>query len=278
MVLRMTLHLPTVSDDVASDVAGIGRFAASRGWVPATSGNFSRRIDATHIAITRSGIDKGNIRPEHLIVVDLNAPLPAGVSAETPLHVARYAADAATGAIVHVHSVAATVLSRIDATHVAITRSGIDKGNIRPEDLIVVDLNAPLPAGVSAETPLHVARYAADAHTGAIVHVHSVAATVLSRIDAAKGAVELHGFEMHKSLNGITTHESSVRLPIFANDQDTAALATRIESALGAAAVPGYLLCGHGLYAWGATMDDARRHLEGLEFLLQCSLEERRIT
>lgn len=209
MVLRMTLHLPTVPDSVASDVATIGRFAASRGWVPATSGNFSHRIDATHIAITRSGIDKGNIRPE---------------------------------------------------------------------DLIVVDLNAPLPAGVSAETPLHVARYAADAHTGAIVHVHSVAATVLSRIDAAKGAVELHGFEMHKSLSGITTHESSVRLPIFANDQDTAALATRIEAALGADPVPGYLLCGHGLYAWGATMDDARRHLEGLEFLLQCSLEERRIT
>lgn len=209
MVLRMTLHLPTIPDDIASDIAAIGRFAASRGWVPATSGNFSRRIDARHVAITRSGIDKGNIRSE---------------------------------------------------------------------DLIVVDLDAPLPSGVSAETPLHVARYAADAETGAIVHVHSVAATVLSRVDASSGAVELHGFEMHKSLRGITTHESSVRLPIFANDQDTAALATRIETGLGAApAVPGYLLAGHGLYAWGATMDDARRHLEGLEFLLQCSLEERRI-
>ena len=209
MVLRMTLHLPTVSDEVAADVASIGRFAASRGWVPATSGNFSRRIDATHAAITRSGIDKGNIRPE---------------------------------------------------------------------DLVVVDLNAPLPAGVSAETPLHVARYLADESTGAIVHVHSVAATVLSRVDEAKGAVELQGFEMHKSLRGITTHESSVRLPVFANDQDTAALAGRIEAALGShPSVPGYLLAGHGLYAWGATMDDARRHLEGLEFLLQCSLEERRI-
>ncbi len=210
MVLRMTLHLPMVPDTVASDIASIGRFAASRGWVPATSGNFSRRIDAMHVAITRSGIDKGNIRPE---------------------------------------------------------------------DLIVVDLNAALPSGVSAETPLHVARYSADDRIGAIVHVHSVAATVLSRVDAAKGAVELRGFEMHKSLRGITTHESSVRLPIFANDQDTAALARRIESALGATPpVPGYLLAGHGLYAWGVTMDDARRHLEGLEFLLQCSLEERRIT
>jgi methylthioribulose-1-phosphate dehydratase len=210
MVLRMTLHLPAVPAEVASDVAGIGRFAASRGWVPATSGNFSRRIDGSHIAITRSGIDKGNIRSE---------------------------------------------------------------------DLIVVDLKGPLPPGVSAETPLHVARYRSDPNTGAIVHVHSVAATVLSRADAAKGALELHGFEMHKSLRGITTHESSVRLPIFANNQDTVALAERIEEELeNAPPVPGYLLSGHGLYAWGATMDDARRHLEGLEFLLQCALEERRIS
>jgi methylthioribulose-1-phosphate dehydratase len=205
----MTVHLPAVPDEVAGDIAAIGRFAGSRGWVPATSGNFSRRIDARHIAVTRSGIDKGNIRPN---------------------------------------------------------------------DLAVVDLGAPLPVGVSAETPLHVARYRADASVGAIVHVHTVAATVLSRADAHKGAVQLEGFEMHKSLEGINTHQTLLRLPIFANDQDTYALAAEIEAVLGAKpSVPGYLLSGHGLYAWGATMDDARRHLEGLEFLLQCSLEERRL-
>ena len=43
------------------------------------------------------------------------------------------------------------------------------------------------------------------------------------------------------------------------------------------AAVPGFLLSGHGLYAWGATAADARRHVEGLEFLLACHLEERRL-
>ena len=198
-----------IPNDVAGDIASIGRFAASRGWVPATSGNFSRRLDSDNIAITRSGIDKGNIRAN---------------------------------------------------------------------DLVVVALKGQLPTGVSAETPLHVARYRRDMQTGAIVHVHSVAATVLSRVDAAQGFVELEGFEMHKALRGISTHESTVRLPIFANDQDTQALAERIEETLAdRPEVPGYLLAGHGLYAWGATMDDARRHLEGIEFLLQCSLEERRL-
>ncbi|HVA29233.1 MAG TPA: methylthioribulose 1-phosphate dehydratase [Candidatus Baltobacteraceae bacterium] len=198
----------TIPDTLAGDLAAIGRFAASRGWVPATSGNFSRRIDGRTIAITRSGIDKGTI-----------------------------------GAA----------------------------------DLIAVDLEAPLPPGVSAETPLHVARYRNDPGVGAIAHVHSVAATVLSRADQARGYVQVDGFEMQKSI-GLTTHESTVRLPIFANDQDTQALARRIEAALGATPpVPGYLLAGHGLYAWGATMDETRRHLDGLEFLLACSLEERRI-
>jgi methylthioribulose-1-phosphate dehydratase len=198
-----------VPASVASDLAAIGRFVAARGWVPATSGNFSRRIDADYAAVTRSGIDKGNIRPD---------------------------------------------------------------------DVVAVPLLGKAPAGVSAETPLHIARYRRDPAIGAILHVHTVAATVLSRIDARVGWVELFGFEMLKSLRGQTTHESNVRLPVFANDQDTERLAERIEEALTPEPVaPGYLLAGHGLYAWGATMVDAQRHLEGLEFLLQCTLEERRL-
>ncbi|HTX59487.1 MAG TPA: methylthioribulose 1-phosphate dehydratase, partial [Verrucomicrobiae bacterium] len=159
-----------------------------------------------------------------------------------------------------------------------ITRSGADKGALSAADLRLVALDEPIPPGVSAETPLHVARYAADRAIGAVLHVHTVPATVLSRLDERRGAVLLDGFEMHKALDGFTTHESVVRLPVFANAQDTVQLAREIERSLGAEApVPGYLLAGHGLYAWGSDMAQARRHLEGLEFLLRCALEERRI-
>ena len=202
------LHERVLSGEVLADVAGIGRFAASMGWVPATSGNFSRRIDAATIAITRSGVDKG-----------------------------------------------------------ALTE----------RDITILAMDEPLPAGVSAETPLHLARYRSDPAIGAIAHVHTVAATVLSRRDEAGGAVVFEGYEMQKALAGIATHEGVLRLPVFSNAQDTQALAERIESSLGRdARVPGYLLAGHGLYAWGATMSDAQRHLEGLEFLLRCAFEERR--
>lgn len=197
-----------VDAETVAELIALGRFAAERGWVPATSGNFSRRLDARHITVTRSGRDKG-----------------------------------------------------------ALTAA----------DFAVVALDEPLPPGVSAETPLHVARYRRDQRAGAVVHVHSLAATVLSRADEANGAVELEGFEMHKALDGFTTHESTLRIPIFANAQDTAELADRIEASLSDAAVPGYLLAGHGLYAWGATVDDARRHVEAFDFLLRCALEERRI-
>ena len=198
-----------VPDAAAEELAAFGRFAAARGWVPATAGNFSLRLDARHALVTRSGVDKGNV-----------------------------------GAA----------------------------------DLAVVPIGGPVPPGLSAETPLHLARYRADATVGAVVHVHTLAATVLSRADEAAGAVRFSGFEMQKALTGVTTHAAVVELPVFANDQDTVALAERIESRLGRAPVPGYLLAGHGLYAWGATLSDARRHLEGLEFLLACTLEERRLT
>ncbi|MBV8749871.1 MAG: methylthioribulose 1-phosphate dehydratase [Candidatus Eremiobacteraeota bacterium] len=200
--------LPTAPPGVVEEIAAFGRFAAARGWVPATAGNFSRRVDAGHAAVTRSGIDKGAIGPA---------------------------------------------------------------------DLAVLALDAPIPAGMSAETPLHLARYRTDAAIGAIFHVHTVASTVLSRLDERAGVVRTDGFEMHKAI-GLRTHASVVEIPVFANDQDTVRLAAAIEARLGRdAAVPGFLLAGHGLYAWGATAADARRHVEALEFLLTCHLEERRL-
>jgi methylthioribulose-1-phosphate dehydratase len=204
----VTVVLPAAPAGVVEEIAAFGRFAASRGWVPATSGNFSRRVGAGHAAVTRSGIDKGAIGPD---------------------------------------------------------------------DVAVLAIGGAVPAGMSAETPLHLARYRTDPAIGAIFHVHTVASTVLSRLDEGAGAVRTDGFEMHKAI-GLRTHASAVAIPVFANDQDTERLAAAIEARLGRdAAVPGFLLAGHGLYAWGATAADARRHVEGLEFLLACHLEERRL-
>ena len=53
--------------------------------------------------------------------------------------------------------------------------------------------------------------------------------------------------------------------------------AARVEAALDAGPLWGYLIDGHGLYAWGRDMAEARRHLEAFEFLLGCELDLRRL-
>lgn len=167
---------------------------------------------------------------------------------------------------------------RIDRTRIAITRSGVDKGALRPTDVLVQPLDAPLLAGSSAEAALHVRRYRDGADIGAIFHIHGPASTVIGRAHLAYGAVVLEGWELQKALANVTTHEAAIETPVFANDQDVAALAERVALRFAAppldrlARAPGYLLAGHGLYAWGRDAAEAARHLEALETLFAQTL------
>ena len=98
-------------DDAARSLVELGRTFAARGSVPATSGNFSLRLDERRIAITRSGTDKGALVPADILIADLEAAPPPGASAETPLHLALYRERPAVGAVIHTHADAAAVLS-----------------------------------------------------------------------------------------------------------------------------------------------------------------------
>lgn len=134
------------------------------------------------------------------------------------------------------------------------------------------------PGRPSAETPLHAQIYRRRPRVRAVVHTHSVAATVLSRASAAAGYVTLSGFEMLKALVGVNSHQATILLPIFPNDQDVPRLANIIDAELGGdPRVHGYLLEGHGLYTWGNDVAEAARHVEALEFVLECVLHGERI-
>lgn len=172
---------------------------------------------------------------------------------------------------------------RIDADTVAITRSGVDKGNLQPADVLIQRLSGPLEPRSSAEAPLHLALYRQHPEIGAIFHAHSPAATVLSRLALAEERLLLNGWELQKALAGVTSHEHTVEVVVFANEQDTMALAERVEQRLSQSSAdfhsaPGYLLAGHGIYAWGASPKDAARHLEALETLFEFELSYRRFT
>jgi methylthioribulose-1-phosphate dehydratase len=197
----------------AQQIIDAGRLLYSRGWSPATSSNYSARLDARHIAITVSGRHKGQLTPEDVMVVDLSG---------------------------------------------------------RP---VQSDRKA------SAETLLHTALYELFPHVGAVLHTHSLNATVLSRLLREQDSVRLRDYELQKAFEGVTTHEVEQVIPIFDNTQDIPALAaTSREYLRSHPATPGYLIRGHGLYTWGRTLADSLRHVEAFEFLLACELETIRIT
>lgn len=163
--------------------------------------------------------------------------------------------------------------ARIDVGRVAITVSGCHKGYLSADDIMLVDLHGISLDGKkpSAETLLHTSLYARYPGLGCVLHSHSQAAVLASRL--FDEAVVLENQELLKALAGITTHESTVILPIFDNDQDIAQLADEVQGYLTAsdesnASCYGYIIAGHGLYSWGETVNDALRHVEALEFML----------
>ncbi|EKU24466.1 methylthioribulose 1-phosphate dehydratase [Xanthomonas graminis] len=169
---------------------------------------------------------------------------------------------------------------RLDAAHAAITVSGRDKGRLVEADIMVVDFDGKAVGSdhrPSAETLLHTQLYRRFPEVGCVLHTHSPVQTIASRLYAGAGHVRLEGYELLKALHGNQTHETAVELPVFANTQDMTVLAAQVDALLDRAPLWGYLIDGHGLYAWGRDMAEARRHLEAIEFLLHCELELRKL-
>ena len=150
--------------------------------------------------------------------------------------------------------------------------SGVHKGRVRPEELIVVSADATVHRGngtASAETLLHLA-IVQETGAGAVLHTHSQAATLLSQRVGQVEAAELllQDLEMLKGLEGVGTHATAVALPVLPNDQNLQRLSHTARPLL-SQAPHGLLIAGHGLYAWGPDLATAERHLEILEYLLE---------
>jgi methylthioribulose-1-phosphate dehydratase len=103
-----------------------------------------------------------------------------------------------------------------------------------------------------------------------VLHTHSVWSTALSDRHAAAGGLAIEGYEMLKGLAGVSTHAHREWVPILENDQDMERLAVEVSDTLERhPAAHAFLLRRHGMYSWGATLPEAIRHVEILEFLLE---------
>jgi methylthioribulose-1-phosphate dehydratase len=166
--------------------------------------------------------------------------------------------------------------------HILISRSGFDKRTMGMKDLVELDKEGHPARGwkgngrPSAEAGLHAVIYRQRPEARAIAHVHTVWNTLLSGHCAEQGYVPLEGYEILKGLSGVSTHTHLERVPILENTQDYTVLSAQLRDVLehnpGA---HGVLLSRHGLYTWGQSVAEARRHLEALEFLFE--VETRRL-
>ncbi len=199
-------HAPDIAELTRQMIAA-GQLFHARGWVPATGGNFSARLDAERVLITASGNHKGELREADFLVAGLDGkPHEAGRKA-------------------------------------------------------------------SYETLLHMQIYLRVPEAGAVLHVHTTANTVLSR---RFEQISLSNYELLKVLPGAPDPQSEVIIPVFANDQDIARLSATVDAHMvKLPATPAYLIAGHGLYAWGRDVAEARHRVEAIEFMLECHLRER---
>lgn len=166
--------------------------------------------------------------------------------------------------------------ARADQNHIMITASGCSLGSLHDTAIIRVDMQGGLsdtPCQPSAETLLHLQLYQLDYHIGAVLHTHSVAATLLSRMTVGE-QLSITGYEIQKALRSLSSHQSEVMLAILDNSQDMPSLAEKIARYHRARPIQwGFLLRSHGLYVVGKDLTEAWQHLECLEFLLACELQ-----
>ena len=165
-----------------------------------------------------------------------------------------------------------SVVVRREPLQLAITASGLHKGRLTSDQFLLLGAGGAVQAGSgspSAEWRLHVAIIQATG-AAAVLHIHSLWSTTLSQLHFRYGGIAISGYEMLKALAGVRSHEHREWLPILENSQDMLALEHAIRDVLRRdAGVHGILIRGHGLYTWGCDLEEANRHLEALEFLME---------
>jgi methylthioribulose-1-phosphate dehydratase len=103
-------------NEATQQIISAGQRLYLHGLVPATSGNFSNRLQSGHIAVTVSGKSKGQMSAADVMEIDAQGqPITVGkkASAEALLHTAIYKTHPQVNAILHTHSVNATVFTRL---------------------------------------------------------------------------------------------------------------------------------------------------------------------
>jgi L-fuculose-phosphate aldolase len=107
---------PRVENDLLQesyrkDLASFARMLHDRHYVSGCDGNLSVRLDKNSILTTPTGMSKGLLKPEHMVLVDLQGRKLEGAfqpSSEIEMHLTVYKHRPDVGAVVHAHPCVAT--------------------------------------------------------------------------------------------------------------------------------------------------------------------------
>jgi len=166
----------------------------------------------------------------------------------------------------------ASGISRDDGL-VAIKPSGVPYDGMRPEHMVITDLNGRIVEGKlrpSSDLDTHLALYRAFPGIGGVVHTHSRFATAWAQ---ARRPIPCLG----------TTHADYFRGPVPVTEaMDPAEIESAYEANTGAVIVrrfadadpmqmPAVLVAGHGPFCWGTTPADAAHNAVILEYVAEMS-------
>ncbi|MCC7361720.1 MAG: class II aldolase/adducin family protein [Anaerolineales bacterium] len=98
------------------DLVRIGRLLHTRDLVDGSAGNLSARLGPDRILCTPSGLAKGFLEPDDLIIIDLEGRLVAGKPGRKPtselaMHLEAFKRRPDVGGVVHAHPITAVALS-----------------------------------------------------------------------------------------------------------------------------------------------------------------------
>ncbi len=156
-----------------------------------------------------------------------------------------------------------------DRRLVVIKPSGVSYQAMRPDDMVVVDLNGKIIEGdlkPSSDTATHLALYRAFLHIGGIVHTHSTWATIWAQAGSdipILGTTQADYFSKNVPCTRDMTQDE------IEHDYETHTGDTIVErfhsTGLDPMDVPAVLVKAHGPFAWGQNLGEAVHNAKVLE-------------
>jgi L-fuculose-phosphate aldolase len=157
----------TGEEQARRDIIEVGRRLYARGYVASNDGNISIRLDEERILATPTGVSKGFMTPDMLVITDLNGKKLAGerhASSELKMHMAVYQLRPDVRAVVHAHPPLATAFA---VAGIPLDRAVLAEVITTLGSIPIADYATPS----TAELPAAVSKYI-RAHDGVLLANH----------------------------------------------------------------------------------------------------------